>query len=388
MRILHTSDWHVGRNLHGMSLADAHAAYFDHLVDVVRSERIDAVLVSGDVYDRAVPPLESVQLLSDVLCRLCSLTRVVLTSGNHDSAVRLGFGAGMLRSELAIRSDPAEVGVPVELPGTDGNLGAIVYALPYLDPDLTRRRLAEGDEIPERSHLGVLGAAMRRVEADAAARRARAAERVPVIGMAHAFVVGGEVSDSERDLRVGGVGDVPVGVFGSELDYLALGHLHGPQAVRANGLAARYSGSPIAFSFSERNHRKSSVIVDFTGERVRTELVEAPVLRRLAEMRGPLDDVLSGKYDSAADAWVKVTVTDTHRPEYMRQRILDRFPHAIVTVHVPEAAPGAIQGMAMASADPHEVLEGFVTEATGEPPTVEETHVLQHAYEMAQGAVV
>nr|NLD39968.1 exonuclease subunit SbcD [Actinomycetales bacterium] len=166
MRILHTSDWHVGRNLHGISLAGAHEAYFDHLVELVRAERIDAVLVSGDIYDRAIPPLESVQVLSDALGRLCSLTRVVLTSGNHDSATRLGFGAGLLRPELAIRSDAARVGEAVELPDRHGNLGAVVYALPYLDPDLTRSRLADGEELPERSHLGVLGAAVRRVQAD------------------------------------------------------------------------------------------------------------------------------------------------------------------------------------------------------------------------------
>lgn len=384
MRLLHTSDWHIGRNLHGISLADAHAAYFDHLLEVVRSESIDAVLVSGDVYDRAVPSVESIELLSEVLNRLAGVTRVVLTSGNHDSATRLGFGSGLLRDEVAIRADAAGVGVPVELPDRDGELGALVYAFPYLDPDLTRARLADGETVPERSHLGVLSAATRRLEADLAVRRDAAGGRVPTLLMAHAFVTGGDPSDSERDLRVGGIGDVPAAVFGQEIDYLALGHLHGPQAVGARG---RYSGSPVAFSFSERNHVKSSVIVDVSDSGISTELVEAPVLRRLAEISGPLEDLLSGKFDHAADAWVKATVTDTRRPEAMRERLVERFPHAIVTLHVPSEELGEIRGVAREGADPHEVLASFVEEATGAPPSPEETAVLQAAYEACRPGV-
>ncbi|HHW83021.1 MAG TPA: exonuclease subunit SbcD, partial [Actinomycetales bacterium] len=381
MRILHTSDWHVGRNLHGVSLANAHEAYFDHLVDLVREESIDAVLVSGDIFDRAIPPVESIELLQDVLGRLCSITRVVLTSGNHDSATRLGFGAGLLRDELSIRSDAARVGEAVELPDREGNVGAIVYALPYLDPDLTRSRLADGDELPERSHLGVLGAAVRRVGADLARRRSSGSVRIPAVGMAHAFIRGGEASDSERDLRVGGIGDVPVGVFGRDLDYLALGHLHGPQVVNG-GVLARYSGSPVAFSFSERNHTKSSVIVELAaGSEASATVVQAPVVRRLVEITGSLEDLLSGKYDAAADAWVKAVVTDTHRPEHMRERLVERFPNAIVTLHVPGEALPEVRGVTAEGSDPYEVLNSFVEEATGSPPNPEEAAVLQAAYE-------
>ncbi|MDO5495368.1 MAG: exonuclease SbcCD subunit D C-terminal domain-containing protein [bacterium] len=387
MRILHTSDWHVGRNLHGISLAHAHEAYFDHLVELVRSESLDAVLVSGDIYDRAIPPLESVELLSDALGRLCSLTRVVLTSGNHDSATRLGFGAGLLRPELAICSDAARVGEAVELPDRAGDVGAIVYALPYLDPDLTRHRLADGADVPERSHQGVLGAAVRRVEADLSRRRSSPSVRIPAVGMAHAFVRGGEPSDSERDLRVGGIGDVPVGLFGAELDYLALGHLHGPQAV-TGGVAARYSGSPVAFSFSERNHTKSSVIVELAPDSApQVQVVEAPVVRRLVEITGPLEDLLSGKHEGAADAWVKAVVTDTHRPEGMRELLLEHFPHAIVTLHVPGQALEEVRGVQTEGVDPYEVLESFVEEATGTVPSPDEVTVLRDAYESARGVV-
>nr|NLD41190.1 exonuclease sbcCD subunit D [Actinomycetales bacterium] len=193
-------------------------------------------------------------------------------------------------------------------------------------------------------------------------------------------------SDSERDLRVGGIGDVPVGVFGRELDYLALGHLHGPQVVKG-GVEARYSGSPLAFSFSERSHAKSSVIVDLSGGSVGVETVEAPVVRRLVEISGPLEDLLSGRHDAAADAWVKATVTDTHRPEHMRERLVERFPCAIVTLHVPAVELEDVRGVAVNSSDPHEVLDSFVEETTGLPADAEEAEVLRRAYEWAREAV-
>ena len=138
MRILHTSDWHLGRTFHGRVLDDAQAAFADHLVELVRSEAVDAVVVSGDVYDRAIPPTDSVRLLDETLRRLSELTRVVLTPGNHDSAQRLGFGAGLLREGLTIRARTAEVDRPIIIPGPGGADGLYVYALPYLDPAAAR----------------------------------------------------------------------------------------------------------------------------------------------------------------------------------------------------------------------------------------------------------
>ncbi|WP_291456253.1 exonuclease subunit SbcD [Actinomyces sp. oral taxon 448] len=157
MRILHTSDWHLGRTFHGRVLDDAQAIFADHLVELARTEAVDAVVISGDVYDRAIPPTDSVLLLDDTLRRLVGATRVVLTPGNHDSAQRLGFGAGLMRRELAIRTRTAEVDRPVIIPTPDGGDGLYVYALPYLDPDAARQslpplladRLGESPETPE-----------------------------------------------------------------------------------------------------------------------------------------------------------------------------------------------------------------------------------------------
>src|SRR5919112_2358012 len=132
MRLLHTSDWHLGRTLHGVDLLDHQAAFLQHLVEVVREESVDAVLVAGDVYDRAVPPVEAVTLLSETLARLAERCTVVLTPGNHDSAARLGFGARLMRDAVHLRTRVADLGSPVVLrgPGAD-DAAVLVYGLPY-----------------------------------------------------------------------------------------------------------------------------------------------------------------------------------------------------------------------------------------------------------------
>ena len=200
MRILHTSDWHLGRTFHGQVLDDAHAAYADHLLDLVTEERIDAVLVAGDVYDRGLPPAAAVTLLDETLRRLTERTRVILTPGNHDSAQRLGFAAELMQERLVIRARTRGLDRGIILPDAQGREAAVVHALPYLDPDAARETLPpllaqrlgehgaggggrEGDaedsdsgpaappRLP-RSHEAVVSAALRLVAADLERRRA------------------------------------------------------------------------------------------------------------------------------------------------------------------------------------------------------------------------
>ncbi len=377
MRLLHTSDWHLGRSLHGVDLLDHQAAYLDHLVELARAERVDAVLVAGDVYDRAIPPVEAVSVLADALARLAEVTTVILTPGNHDSAARLGFGAALMRERVRLRTAVAGVGEPVVVGDT------LVYGLPYLDPDFARAQLSEerDDEgtpvLLARSHEAVLSAAMRRVRSDRAARpQARA------VVMAHTFVVGGEASESERDIRVGGVDHVPAGVFAGA-DYVALGHLHGPQQM-APGV--RYSGSPLAYSFSEQRHHKSTALVDLAHDEPRVELIPAPVPRRLADVAGTLDELLST--DAHTADWVRVTVTDEHRPPELQARLRAHYPHALAILHVPAGgAQGAARSVAVSAAsDPLAVAAQFVRHVTGGDPTPAEADVLRRAYEHAAAA--
>lgn len=313
MRLIHTSDWHLGRSFHGASLVDAQAAYLDHLVDVVRSERIDGVLVSGDVYDRALPGPTSVELLDETLVRLRDAgARVVLSAGNHDSAIRLGFGSRVLEhGGVHIRTSTESIGTPVLFDDV------AVYPLPYLEPSLTASSL----DAAETTHAGVLRAAMRRVHADLALRG------VPGIVMAHAFVVGSATCESERDITVGGASAVPAATF-SGMAYAALGHLHGAQRV---GDVGRYSGSPVAMSFSEADHRKSSVVLDVGADgTVSTAVIDAPVVRPLSRLRGTLTDLLADPALHAAEgSWCQVTLTDPTRPLGAMEQLRRRFPHTV-----------------------------------------------------------
>jgi exonuclease SbcD len=321
MRFLHTSDWHLGRSFHREDMLDAQARYIDHLVDTARAERVDAVLVSGDLYDRALPPVDAVALCADALERLAAeRIRVVVISGNHDSARRLGFGARLMDSAgVHLRSDPADVGRPVLFED-----GTAVYGIPYLEPEVVRGRW----ELAERGHAATLTEAMRRVRADLAARDGRS------VVLAHAFVTGGEASDSERDIAVGGVASVPMGVFDG-IGYTALGHLHRAQSLSGT---VRYSGSPLAYSFSEEHHVKGSWLVEL-GETARAEFVEAPVPRPIARLSGRIDDLLTGEqWAGHEDHWLQITLTDPHRPAGAMERLRRRFPHTLALAFEPEGA--------------------------------------------------
>jgi DNA repair protein SbcD/Mre11 len=321
VRILHTSDWHLGRSFHQVRLLDAQARVLEHFVDVVRAEAVDAVVVSGDVYDRAMPSPETVALLSEAVERLVDAgAQVVLSSGNHDSAIRLGFASSILeRAGLHVRTAVAGIERPVVV----GD--AAIYAIPYLEPVL----VADALGADEPTHAGVLRAAMHRVRSDAAHRPGRS------VVMAHAFVTGCATSESERDIAVGGVAAVPPEVFAGA-DYAALGHLHGRQRV---GERVRYSGSPVAMSFSEWRHRKGSLLVDLSAaEPVVTE-VEAPVERPLAVLRGNLVDILAGPAHTAAErAWCQITLTDPVRPAGAMEQVRRRFPHTLELRFDPEGA--------------------------------------------------
>ncbi|MDT7538559.1 MAG: repair protein SbcD/Mre11 [Actinomycetota bacterium] len=326
MRLLHTSDWHLGRSLHRADLRDAQAGFLDRLVETVRSEKVDAVLVAGDVYDRAVPSLDAVELCESALVRLREAgARVVLISGNHDSPRRLGFGSRLVDAAgVHLRTRVADSGVPVLLEDAAGPVA--VYGIPYLEPEAVR-----GELPPEtgRGHAAVLGAALSAARADLAAR---AAARSVVL--AHAWVGSATACDSERDITVGGVACVPTSLFDG-FTYTALGHLHGPQ-VLADGL--RYSGSPLAYSFSEAGHVKGSWLVELSATGLsRVEHVPAPQPRRLSTLRGSLEELLSSSaYDGQADDWLQVTLTDGVRPDEAMARLAVRFPHILVLRHEPE----------------------------------------------------
>jgi exonuclease SbcD len=404
MLILHTSDWHLGRGLHGFDLAAAQAAFVDHLVEVARTERVDLVVVAGDVHDRAIPPVSALRLFDEALSRLRDTgAHVVVISGNHDAPARLGDKSGLLDPRVTIRTDPARLADPVVVEDRFGPVR--VYPVPYLEPaavadvlpKLDEDAPAPGDDgtiddaadlpavppspstvegaddppfpgmvslfeeaelapslVPATprppaffggrrtgrrtaplSHAATLRRALAAVRTDLAAHDARS------VVIAHAWVTGAAASDSERDISVGGVANVPAALFDG-ITYTALGHLHRPQGV-PDRPGLRYSGSPLAYSFAEAAEPKSSLLVELgPAGLARVEAVPTPVFRRLTTLRGRLHDLLTRlEYGEHADDLVAVVLTDAERPVDAMAALRARFPRTLVLRHEPPRASAA-----------------------------------------------
>jgi exonuclease SbcD len=344
MRLLHTSDWHLGRSFHGVGMLDAQRAFVDQLVSAVSDHQVDVVLIAGDVYDRALPGVDVVGLLDDALVRLTAAgAQVVLTSGNHDSAIRLGFASRLLeRGGVHLRTRLADLDKPIILPlepgaGGQGN-GAVlaIYGIPWLEP----RLVAEPLGVEPASHFEVTRAATSRIRTDLAERTKAGA--VHSVVLAHTFASGGISSDSERDLSIGGVGAVPLDLFDG-FSYAALGHLHGRQTLSPT---VRYSGSPLAYSFSEAKHTKGSWLIDVGpgGVSSVSELTWEPP-RKLAVLRGDIAELLeSGGHAWAEEAYCQITLTDAHRPQQAMERLRARFPDTLVLGFDPQG--GAVKAAA------------------------------------------
>ncbi|MGY0458631.1 exonuclease SbcCD subunit D [Kitasatospora sp. cg17-2] len=378
MRLLHTSDWHLGRTFYRESLIDAQRAFLDHLLTVAREREVDAVLVAGDVYDRAIPSLDAVALFDHALNSLADLrVPVVMISGNHDSPQRLGVTSRLIeRAGIHLRTDPATCHTPAVLHDAHGPVA--LYGLPYLEPFLTREEMAADKP----THEAVLDAAMDRVRADLAARPAGTRSVV----LAHAFVTGGRTSDSERDITAGGIPTVGAAVF-EGIDYVALGHLHRPQKVTDR---IRYSGSPLAYSFSEADYAKTTWLVDLDADaNLTTEAVPCPCPRPLATLTGHLDDLLDDhQHDHLHDAWLHVVLTDPQRPINAMDRLRTRFPHTVQLTFLPEDGgprDSATYTERTRHRTPLEITAGFVDHVRGGlAPTPAEHDLLRRAVEFAR----
>ncbi|MCX2746649.1 exonuclease SbcCD subunit D [Arthrobacter sp. MI7-26] len=387
MKLLHTSDWHLGRSFHGVGMLDAQRNFIEQLLAVIRDQSVDVVLIAGDVYDRALPGLDVVKLLDDALVRITDAgASVVLTSGNHDSAIRLGFASRLLeRGGVHLRTRVEDLDSPV-LFALDGsgagkaNPGApvmAVYGIPYLEPRLVAERLSTQTA----SHFDVTQAAVQLIHKDIARR----SETGPVhsVVLAHTFASGGITSDSERDLSVGGLGAVPLDLFDG-FGYTALGHLHGRQELSEH---VRYSGSPLAYSFSEAKHRKGAWLIDVGVDGVRSVeeiLWEAP--RELAILRGKLAGLLeSEEHNWAESAYCQITLTDSARPAQAMEQLRTRFPDTLVLGFDPEDAGGrakASYSSRLAEAeDDLGVCCGFLDHVRGRPADETELSALREALE-------
>ena len=331
MRILHTSDWHLGRRLHGVDLTQTHREFLDWLHGLVEERSIDAVVVAGDVYDRAIPHPDALGLWEHAVAGLLDRgVRIIASSGNHDSFVRLGLNRHQLdRAGIHLRTHLADItagvrlgfdGAPVDL--ADPSPAVSIHGIPYLEPALVWERI--GAE--SRSHAAVLTTAMDRI----LAHRAAHAPQDRLVVLAHAFVAGAVSSESERDVSLGGVGIVPASVFAAA-DYAALGHLHRPQQIAEH---ARFSGSPLPFSFGEAESDKTVLEVEFLPADGGADEPPAPSVtvhtvprfRPVHTLRGSLEQVLAEGPHHSADALIAAELTDPQRTPGAIDRLRAAFP--------------------------------------------------------------
>ncbi len=371
MRFLHTADWHLGKTLCNADLLDDQAHALDQVAAMLRETRAEALVVAGDVYDRAVPPREAVALLDQFLHRLARdlAVPVLMIAGNHDSPERLGFASGFLAAHgLHVAGPLAPQAEPVVLGGTAFHL------LPYGDPAVGRQALGEPGL---RTHQDLI-----------AAQLARARGRHPAgcrfVAVAHAFVTGGQVSESELGLGVGGAGQVEARVF-ADCDYAALGHLHRPQD--AGGPAVRYAGSLLKYSASEASHVKAATLVELPGQGpVRTEPLPFTPRRDLRRVRGTFEELMAGIPGSREDYLFLDLVEDGPVLDAMA-RLRQVYPNLLgLQPAAAPAEPGEVEvlGPDPRDLDPERLFEAFFRQGAGRDLGDEERALFREAAARAE----
>jgi exonuclease SbcD len=387
MRLLHTSDWHLGRNFHGGSLLEDQATALARIVDLAKKECVDAVLIAGDIYDRAIPPAEAVQLLNDTLAQLRETgAAVVAIAGNHDSHVRVSIYDPLLSSfGVTIRGDVRRAHEPVLVSPKRGGSPVAIYPLPYLEPAVDGPRLAN----TEKENTAPVASRLRHEEVTLLAldRIRQDLQRRPnhrSVLVAHTFVAGGETSESERELTIGNVDRVRVEVFAG-FDYVALGHLHGSQQL--DGPRVAYSGTPLPYSFSEQHHTKSVRIVELdTAGNAAVKIVPLGIGRPLCTIEGGIEQLLTDpQFASAEEARVRVLLTDEVLPLQAMPRLRKRFPHVAQLRHCP---PEMVRSTAIErnqqvrqATSPLALATSFFADQQGREVCEGEVQLLQDAFE-------
>lgn len=370
MRMLHTSDWHIGRSFHGYATVDAVRTVLERLVAQVAEHGVDLVLVAGDVFDSPAPAAECYTVLSDTLAGIRDAgARVIVTSGNHDSAARLGFQSALLRDGIDVITDPARATRPVTLSDADGPVH--IYGIPFLEPALVRS-IWPG----VRSQAEVLAHAMDDIRADLAARGGRS------VVLAHCFAAGVDPTPHlERDIQQGGLDVVPLAVFDG-IDYAALGHIHGRAVLTER---VRYSGAPLHYSFGEGSKPRGSWLIDLAADgTVSADWLDLPVPRRVVTLEAPMQELLtSDRFAAYEDAWVHARYTDVLPERDAMRRMQARFPHCAIVAHAPAggqtpAGRGGYARTIRAARTDSEVAAAFLRHVrAGEGPTDQEAEILR-----------
>jgi exonuclease SbcD len=382
MRLLHTSDWHLGRSFHGTSLLEEQAMAMARIVELAKEGEVDAVLIAGDIYDRAIPPAEAVQLFNDTLAQLrLSGAAVIAIAGNHDSHVRVSVYDPLLSAlGVSIRGDVRRAQEPVLVEARRGGAPVAIYPLPYLDPAVDGPVLCTDEQGPSSNrlrHEDVTRLALERLRNDL---RGRPGHRSVVV--AHTFVAGGEPCESERELSVGNVDQVSVGAF-SGFDLVALGHLHRCQDLDGPRLA--YCGSPLPYSFSEQHQQKVVRLIELNGAGVPgIERVPLNVGRPLATVEGTIEELLHDPaLEAATGARVRAILTDADLPLQAKPRLQRRFPFIAELRHRPpqveRASLSARHQQVRQAASPWDLASAFFADQQGRAASPAEAQLLQEA---------
>lgn len=383
MKILHTSDWHLGRKFGPISLRDDQQSFCDRIVELTRDEGIDLVVIAGDIYDRAIPPTESIELFRATVRRLRETGAVVAAiTGNHDSAERVAsYDEFLDLSGFYLRGGYKSVGTVVTHQFDDGPLDIVL--LPFLHPQEAPDDFGSGDEEDplerrrRHTHQSVLAEAIRM--AHPLLRSARS------VAIGHAFVNGGATTESELQLEVGGTGAVDPMLF-DRFSYTALGHLHRPQNV-AGTRPIRYSGTPLAYSFSE-DHPKSVTVIDMSpnGDCSIRE-VDLGVCRGVATIRGPFAELLQpARHQGIESKFVRAIITDQETILDAKVRLEAVMPFVVEVRVDPEGRPLRVEDPDGPVEDltPEQAIDQFWEVIEGSAPNGEIREVLHGAIEAAR----
>ena len=408
MKFIHTSDWHLGRIFYNVRLTDDQAYVLDQFVDLVRDESPDLVVIAGDVYDRSAPPIEAVQLLDETLSRIVLGLEipVIMIAGNHDSPERLSFGSSLMQAQGLHIIGPPDSCAPLEMRDQHGPVWFV--PIPYAEPVIVRETLAVPDARDHNAAMeaqlaaaavaatelvsmepGVSNSASREGAAGSWAGDEMAATELfdqpsaggwartsvsgygRTVAIAHAFVSGGTVSESERSLSVGGAGMIDISHF-LPFKYTALGHLHRPQTMP--GTAVRYSGSLLKYSFDEAEHVKSVTVVEIDAEGM-PSVRAVPLTPRhdVRKIKGRFEEVMRGPGPGESrEDYISICLTDREAIWDAMNRLRSVYPNVMEIVPSEDAMAGAAEsGLAAARVDHRkatdlELFRDFYAQVAGE----------------------
>ena len=369
MRILHTSDWHLGRQFHGQSLEADHAVVLEQVFEALITHRPNVLIIAGDIYDRASPPASAVHQFNEFIKRVASNTdaAIVIIAGNHDSGDRIESMAILTdQNRVLVRGPLSADERPLILEDADGPV--VFSALPF-GYEFAARECFETTEIDSPADV---------IRAQIAAANAHVPDGARWVVVAHAFVAGASPSDSERNLgrTVGGIETVPADIFAGA-HYVALGHLHRPQTVGQDHI--RYSGSPLAFGFDESDAEKSISLIDLAkdGSIKTTELPFTP-LRQVRTLRGKLFDLIASGEPS--EDFVKVVLTDEGRLIDPMKQIRQLYPNASALSYERDNTTydaAAADVVKAALSNPADVIGEFLTHVRGNVQNEAESKIIE-----------